>query len=121
MINSKTDFLFEKWETFSQAKITKWPQKNVERNTKLLDLIHTNLCEFERILCCGGSRYFITFIDDFSTYTHVYLLKNKSDALNKFQDFLREVENQSVGKLKYLKVIDCESMNQLDSNNLFSL
>ena len=36
----------------------------------------------------------ITFIDDFSKYTTIYLLKNKSDAFEKFQDFLKEVENQ---------------------------
>ena len=42
----------------------------------------------------GGNRYIITFIDDFSKYTTVYLLKNKSDAFEKFQNFLKEVENQ---------------------------
>ena len=31
---------------------------------------------------------------DFEKYTTVYLLKNKSDAFEKFQDFLKEVENQ---------------------------
>ena len=40
---------FEKCETCSQAKITKRPHKNVVRNTELLELIHIDLCEFERI------------------------------------------------------------------------
>ena len=39
-----------------------------------------------------GNRYIITFIDIFSRYTTVYFLKNKSDAFEKFQDFLKEVE-----------------------------
>lgn len=47
-----------------------------------------------------GNRYIITFIDDFSKYTTVYLLKNKSDAFEKFQDFLKEVENQFGRKIK---------------------
>ena len=60
----------------------------------MLELIHSDLCEFEEILTRGGNWYIITFIDDFSKYTTAYLLKNKSDAFEKFQDFLKEVENQ---------------------------
>ena len=41
---------FEKCETCSQAKITKKPHKSVVRNTELFELIHSDLCEFERIL-----------------------------------------------------------------------
>ena len=70
------------------------PHKNVVRNIELLELIHSVLCEFEGILTRWGNRYIITFIDDFSKYTTDYLLKNKSDAFEKFQDFLKEVENQ---------------------------
>ena len=91
---------FEKCEACSQAKITKQPHKNVEKNTKLLELIHTNLYEFEGKLTCGGNRYFIIFVDDFSKYAYVYLLKNKSEAFEKFKEFLREVENQFGRKIK---------------------
>ena len=80
---------FEKYETCSQAKITKRPHKSVVRNTELLEIIYSDLCEFEGILTCGGNRYIIIFIDDFSKYTTVYLLKNKSDAFENFQDFLK--------------------------------
>ena len=59
----------------------------VVRNIELLELIHSDLCEFVGILTRGGNRNIITFIDDFSKYTIVYLLKNKSDAFEKFQYF----------------------------------
>ena len=91
---------FEKCETYSQAKITKKPHKSVVTNTKLLELIHSDLCEFEGILTRGGNRYIITFVDDFSKYTIIYLLKNKSDAFEKFQNFLKEIENQFGRKIK---------------------
>ena len=77
-----------------KLSLQKRPHKSVVRNTEFLELIHFDLCEFERILTRGGNRYIITFIDGFSKYTTVYLLKNKSDAFEKFQDFLKEVENQ---------------------------
>ena len=51
---------FEKCETCSQVKITKSPHKSVVRCTELLELIHSNLCEFEGILTRGGNRYIIT-------------------------------------------------------------
>ena len=94
---------FEKCETCSQVKITKKHHKSVVRNTELLELIYSDLCEFEGILTRGGNRYIITFIDDFSKYTTVYLLKNKSDAFEKFQDFLKEVENQFGRKIKRIR------------------
>ena len=86
-----------------QTKITNWPYKSVVRITKLLELIHFDLCEFEGILTSGGNRYIIIFIDDFSKYTIVYLLKTKSDAFEKFQDFLKEVENQFDGKIERIR------------------
>ena len=78
---------FEICETCSQAKITKRPHKIVVRNIELLELVHSDLYEFKRILTRGGNRYIITFIDDFSKYTTVYLLKNKSDAFENFKIF----------------------------------
>ena len=36
-------------------------------------------------------------------YTTVYLLKNKSHAFEKFQDFLKEVENQFDRKIKRIR------------------
>ena len=86
---------FEKCEACSQAKITKRPHKSAVRNIELLELIHSDLCKFEGILTRGGNRF-----DDFSEYTTVYLLKNKSDAFEKFQDILKEVENQFSRKKK---------------------
>ena len=83
-----------------KLKLLKWPHKNIGRNTELLELIHTDLCEFEGKLTRGGNIYFITFIDDFLKYAYVYLLKNKSDAFEKFKEFLREVENQFGRKIK---------------------
>ena len=42
----------------------------------------------------GGYEYFITFIDDYSRYGYVYLMKRKSEAFEKFKEFRTEVENQ---------------------------
>ena len=67
-----------------------------------LNLIHTDICEFERTLTRNGKRYFITFIDDCSNFSCVYLLRNKSEAIDMFKIFLNEFENQFNRNIKRL-------------------
>ena len=38
----------------------------------------------------GGYEYFITFTDDYSRYGYVYLMKKKSEALDRFKEFKSE-------------------------------
>jgi hypothetical protein len=40
----------------------------------------------------GHQRYYVTFIDDFSKFTWVYMLKSKSDVFQKFIEFQNMVE-----------------------------
>jgi histone deacetylase 1/2 len=40
----------------------------------------------------GGRKYYVSFIDDFSKFTWIYLLKKKSEVLHKFHDFQQLVE-----------------------------
>ena len=53
----------------------------------------------------GGSRYFVTFIDDYSRYTTVYMMKHKSEVLAKFTEFVNLVENRTGLKVKRLNSI----------------
>jgi hypothetical protein len=40
----------------------------------------------------GRQRYYVTFIDDFSKFTWVYMLKSKSNVFHKFIEFQNMVE-----------------------------
>jgi hypothetical protein len=51
----------------------------------------------------GGARYFLTFIDDFSRKTHVYFLKAKGEAFEKFKQYKALVENKIGHKIKVLQ------------------
>ena len=51
----------------------------------------------------GGFQYFITFTDDLSRYGYVYLMKYKSETIEKFKEFHSEVENQCGKKIKALR------------------
>jgi len=54
---------------------------------KQMELIDSNICKPMEAMPHKGTRYLITFIDDFSIMTFVYFSKNKLDALEMFQFF----------------------------------
>ncbi|KAA0035445.1 putative polyprotein [Cucumis melo var. makuwa] len=60
-----------------------------------LKLVHSDLCRPMNVKARGGYEYFISFIDDYSRYGHVYLIQNKSDSFEKFKEYKAEVENES--------------------------
>ncbi|KAG8492989.1 hypothetical protein CXB51_012658 [Gossypium anomalum] len=51
----------------------------------------------------GGFHYFITLTDDFSRYGYVYLMRHKSEALEKFKEFKNKVQNQLEKTIKALR------------------
>ena len=42
----------------------------------------------------SGSRYFVIFVDDFSCYTWVFLMKSHSKLLDIYRTFAKMVETQ---------------------------
>jgi transposase InsO family protein len=84
--------------------MTKAPfNKYNERATELLALVHTDVCGPFGTSARGQYSYFITFTDDFSRYGYVYLMRHKSESLEKFKEFQNEVENQLGKKIKALR------------------
>ncbi|GJT22545.1 retrotransposon protein, putative, ty1-copia subclass [Tanacetum coccineum] len=74
----------------------------MERAKDLLGLIHTDVCGPFKIMSRQGAYYFITFIDNFSRYGYVYLLKHKHEVFETFKVFQKEVENQLGKTIKSL-------------------
>ena len=50
-----------------------------------------------------GFRYFVTFIDEFSRCTWVYLMKDRSELLPIFKSFCNEIENQFGKTIKFFR------------------
>ncbi|KAI0994663.1 hypothetical protein K3495_g13517 [Podosphaera aphanis] len=81
-------------------KINKGP---TSRATELLQVIHTDIWGKCRIPVIFGSHYFVTFTDDISRETEVYLLKNSREVPEKFQYYKEEKELQSGCKMKAIR------------------
>lgn len=86
------DLKSEKCKTCMLTKITRNPFPNIERCSKVLDLIHSDVCDLHSTPSIGGKKYFVTFIDDFSRYCYVYLLHSKDETLDKFKVYKSEAE-----------------------------
>ena len=75
------------------------PSETHTHSNQVLGQVFSNVCEVQTVMC-KGFKYFITFVDDFSCHLIVYLMKNKSDALEKFKEYITEAEQQTDSKLK---------------------
>ena len=58
---------------------------NHNQSTKKLELIHSDVCGPMQVDSIGGSRYFVTFVDDYSRCVAVYFVKHKSEVFEKFK------------------------------------
>ncbi len=63
------------------------PKTSTSRSTAVLDLVHSDVLGPVNVPSLGGSRYFIIFIDDYSKWTTVYTMRNKSESLECFKKF----------------------------------
>lgn len=87
-----------------KAKIHAKPHKNSEsRSSGILDKIHTDVCGPFNTDSLGGSRYFLTFIDDHSRRIYVYFLKGKDEVFMKFKIFKEMIERQTSRKIKVIR------------------
>ncbi|KAL8098241.1 hypothetical protein AgCh_031118 [Apium graveolens] len=63
-------------ESCLEGKMTNSPFKaKGNRAKQVLELVHSDLCGPTNIQARGGYEYFVTFIDDYSRYGYVYLLR----------------------------------------------
>ena len=63
-------------------------------------LIHSDIWGLSTIPNILGSKWFLTFIDDCTRVSWIYLLKNKSDVIHIFSIFYTMVQNQFDTKIK---------------------
>ena len=91
-------------ESCLEGKMTKRPF-TIEglRAEEPLRLIHSDVCGPFVTQARGGYEYYVTFIDDYSRYGHVYLMRRKSEIFEKFKEFHVEAEKQLGKSLKILR------------------
>jgi hypothetical protein len=94
---------FEQCIDCIKGKYVKQIKKNAKRSVGILKIIHMNICGPFPIASVDGYDSFITFMDDYSRYGYIYLIKERSEGLDKFKIFKTEVENQHDIKIKIVR------------------
>lgn len=77
---------------------------SLERAQRPNDLVHIDIWGPSRTPSLGGNRYFLTCYDDHSRYTRLYLLKNKSEALRAFEEYIILVGNHCETTIKRVRM-----------------
>ncbi|RVX11419.1 Retrovirus-related Pol polyprotein from transposon TNT 1-94 [Vitis vinifera] len=87
---------------FAKHTRTVYPQIPYKPST-VFSLVHSDVWGPSRIKNISGTRWFVTFVDDHTRVTWVFLMKEKSEVGHIFQTFNRMVQNQFNSKIQVLK------------------
>ena len=66
----------------------------------ILEIIHSDVCGLMSSSSLSGYVYYVSFIDDFSRKTWIYLLKKKDEVFSKFKELKSLIENHTKKKIK---------------------
>ena len=66
-------------------------------------LVHSDIWGPSRVKSNLGFQYFVTFIDDYSRCTWLFLIKNYSELFSIFQSFSNEIKNQFGVSIRILR------------------
>ena len=67
---------------------------NVISTSCCLELLHVHLMGPTRMESLGGKQYIMVIVDDFSRYTRVEFLREKSEACEKMKTLCKKLQNE---------------------------
>jgi len=79
---SKVEFC----ESCINGKLTRLPFKTRKRSNNLLEIVYSDICGPITSVSYDNSRYFVTFIDDYSNFVCIYTIKKKSEVFNCYKE-----------------------------------
>ena len=76
---------FDICESCVKGKMTRKSFNKHWKSLDLLEVVHSDICGPLRTKTHREMKYFVTFTDDYSRFGHIYLIKHKFDALDRFK------------------------------------
>jgi transposase InsO family protein len=74
--------------------------KNIMATTRPLEMLHMDLFGPVAYISIGGNKYGLVIIDDYSRFTWVFFLQDKSETQEVLKKFLRRAQNRFHAKVK---------------------
>jgi transposase InsO family protein len=69
------------------------PHQNIMTTDRPLELLHKDLFDLIAYISIGGSKYCLVIVDDYSRFTWVFFLQEKSQTQETLMRFLRQAQN----------------------------
>jgi hypothetical protein len=79
------------------------PHKNILTTDRPLELLHMDLFGLVTCISIGGSKYCLVIVDDYSRFTWVFFLQDKSQTQETLKRFLRWAQNESRLRIKKIR------------------
>ena len=111
--------VYLKCGTCIQNKMHNLPfENNRSRAKEILEIVHTDVNGPHHNTGYDGSKYFVTFLDDYSKCSIVYTIKSKHQVYTCLLDYINKVENYTGKKIKILR---CDNGKEYLNNDIFNL
>jgi transposase InsO family protein len=82
---------------------THHPHKNIMTTDRPLELLHMDLFDPIAYISIGGSKCYLVIVDDYSRFTWVFFLQEKSQTQETLKGFLRRVQNKFGWRIKKIR------------------
>lgn len=89
-----------------------------KRSSRPLELIHSDVNGPFKPASLDEKRFVVSFIDDYTRFSIVYLMKEKSEVIEKFKEYIAMVTTQIERKISKLK---CDNGGEYTSHDFKSL
>lgn len=93
---------------------TSFPRNQQPRSSRVLELIHSDVCGPMSESAWDKSRYFVTFIDDFTRASMVFCIEHKGDVFDLFKQYVAMAESFHGVRVACLNV---DNGGEYSSNN----
>jgi transposase InsO family protein len=79
------------------------PHKNIMTTDRPLELLHMDLFGSIAYISIDGSKYCLVIVDDYSRFTWVFFLQEKSQTQDTLKGFLRRAQNELGLRIKKIR------------------
>jgi transposase InsO family protein len=93
------------------------PHKNIMTTNRPLELLHMDLFGLIAYICIDGSKYYLVIMDDYSRFTWVFFLQEKSQTQETLKRFLRQAQNEFGLRIKKIRSNNGRSSRTLKSKD----
>jgi transposase InsO family protein len=99
LVKGLKDVTFKKDKLCSACQAKKqvgntYPKKSTLSTSKAFELLHMDLFGPTTYTSIGENKYGFVIVDDFTRYTWIFFLIDKSDVFDTFKKFIKRVQNE---------------------------